>query len=209
MGIRRPPAILVAAVSAGAMFVAGFFVVAPGSGPQEALPPLSAAEPRSAQVVAAAEPALAAPPPTDVSPAARGTGQRFLDHRIVDPTALDRHGSPVRRDISDAELRRLATEYDAVDDDLRGQPEGIALSDKQLAQMHAVNPRLMVLRHLSLLHNQDAPFNGIEPGDGSHESWFLKDSAGNDVRLAPDGTGRTETTLFRSVGMWGARSTRR
>jgi hypothetical protein len=190
MGIRRPPAILVAAVTAGATFVAGFFVVAPGSGPREALPPLSAVEPGGAPVVAAADPGSA--PQTDIAPAAPGTGPRFLDHRIVDPAALDRHGNPPRRDISDAELRRLATEYDVIDDDLRGQPDGVALLDVQIVEMHNVNPRLLVLRHLSLLNNQDAPFNGIEPGDGTHESWFLKDSAGNDVRLAPDGTGRTE-----------------
>jgi hypothetical protein len=58
--------------------------------------------------------------------------------------------------------------------------------------MHAINPHLLVLRHLSPLHNQDPPFNGIEPGDGEHASWFMRDAAGNDVRLQPDGTWRTE-----------------
>ncbi len=199
MGIRRPPAILVAAVTVGAMLVAGFFVVAPGSGQGKALPPLSL-PPRSEvergamQVVSAAGAGLAESQ-TDIAPAARATGSRFLDHRIVDPAVLDRHGEPVRRDITNVELRRLAMEYDVIDDDLRTQPDGIALSQMQIAQMHQVNPHLLVLRHLSLLHNQGAPFNGIEPGDGSHESWFLKDAAGNDVRLAPDGTGRTEYAL--------------
>jgi hypothetical protein len=148
----------------------------------------------SGGTVAAAGPG-APPLQADIAPAPRGTGPRFLDHRIVDPAAPDRRGNPVRRDISDVELRRLATEYDVIDDDLRGQPDGIALSDSQIAQMHGVNPRQLVLRHLALLNNQGAPFNGIEPGDGSHESWFLKDSAGNDVRLAPDGIGWTEYAL--------------
>jgi hypothetical protein len=193
MGIRRPPAILAAAVTVGAMFVAGFFVVVPGSGSPPALPPLSAVEPGAAHLaMAGANPGVSS---TKIAAAARGTAPRFLDHRIVDPAEVDRHGNPVRRDMSAAELRRLATEYDVIDDDLRGQPDGVSLVDAQIVEMHRVNPRLLVLRHLSLLNNQDAPFNGIEPGDGSHESWFLKDSAGNDVRLAPDGTGRTEYAL--------------
>ena len=192
MGIRRPPAIVIAAVVTSAILVAGLFVVAPGSTTQRALPPLSAVEQPTERAFAdhVATPVVSA---ADVPPAARGSAARFLDHRIVDPAATDRNGNLVRRDLTDAELQRVALEYDIIDDDLRGQPDGVALSNVEIARLHALNPRLKVLRHLSLMDNYDPPFNGIEPGDGEHGSWFLLDGDGNNVRLAPDpyGNGRT------------------
>lgn len=182
--MRRPPAIVVVGVVAASIFVAGFFVVVPGSSPPAALPPLSPIEPAISPSIPAA---------TDVAPAPRGTAPRFLDHRVVDPAAPDRSGNPTRRDVSAAELRRLALEYDVIDDDLRGQPDGVALTDAQIAAMRAINPRLKVLRHMSLLDNREPPFNGAEPGDGEHASWFLTDAQGDDVRLRPPAYGSART----------------
>ncbi|TAK64598.1 MAG: hypothetical protein EPO22_05580, partial [Dehalococcoidia bacterium] len=110
----------------------------------------------------------------------------FLDHRAVDPMARDRYGNPPRRGLVPGELEQLAAGYDLIEDDLRGQPDGVPLSLSQMEEMRRINPRLRIVRDLWTLSSNDVGLAAIEPGDGVHESWFLRDAEGNFVRAYGD-----------------------
>ncbi len=177
---------------------AGYFISDPGSHPRSGAPPQSAVEPPGAQAFAdrAVRPstlraAIPAPAATAAS-APDATAPRtspaafFLDHRAVDPLAHDRYGNPPRRDLAPGELAQLASSYDLIEDNLRGQPDGVPLSLSQMQEMRRINPRLKIVRYLWTLSSNDVPLEAIEPGDNVHESWFLRDAAGNFVRAYDD-----------------------
>ncbi len=201
MALRRPPLIALAAALVAVTFAAGYFITDPGSQPRRGLPPQSAIEPQGAQAFAAraVRPAAATPAGASsgvaaaaASPPPEQAGRRspallFLDHRAVAPNAFDRYGNPPRRDLSHDELVRIASEYDLIDDNLRGQPDGIPLTMTEMDEMRRINPRLKVVRYLWTLSNNDAALSNIEPGDNTHEAWFLRDAAGDYVR-AYDGS---------------------
>jgi hypothetical protein len=126
----------------------------------------------------------ASPPPAPAG--RRSPAALFLDHRAVAPNAFDRYGNPPRRDLSRDELVRIAAEYDLVDDNLRGQPDGIPLTVTEMDEMRRINPRLKVVRYLWTLSNNDVALSNIEPGDNAHETWFLRDANGDYVRAYDD-----------------------
>lgn len=176
----------------------GYFISEPGSAPRRGVPPQSAIEPEGAQAFAAravrpGAATSAAGAATEASNAATtpiarpGAASLFLDHRAVDPYALDRNGNAPRRALTADELRRIADEYDLVEDDLRGQPDGVALEAAEMDEMRRINPRLKIVRSLWTLSSNDVPLAGIEPGDNNHETWFLRDAAGDYVRASDGG----------------------
>jgi hypothetical protein len=161
----------------------------PGSSPRKGPPPLSAIEPGGAQEFSArthapGQPAGggAAQAEAAGAPAGAVSAPLFLDHVAVDLDARDRYGNPPRRDLTPDELTRIAAEYDIVIDNLEHQPDGVPLSDTDMATLRALNPRIKILRTLWTLSSNDGTLQGIEPGDGNHESWFLRDASGAFVR---------------------------
>jgi len=166
----------------------------PGSSPRKGPPPLSAIEPGGAQEFSARTHAPGQPA------ADGGTAQAeaadaplgpvasplFLDHVAVDVNARDRYGNPPRRDFTPEELSRIAAEYDIVIDNLEHQPDGVPLSDTDIATLRSLNPRIKILRTLWTLSSNDGTLQGIEPGDGNHEPWFLRDASGAFVRAYSD-----------------------
>jgi hypothetical protein len=193
--IRRPPAIAAAAALAALTLASGYFIADPGSHPRLSPAPQSAIEPPGAQAFAAraVRPGATAAAQLSVANTAEAATDRawpasfFLDHRAIDPGGRDRNGNAPRRDLSHDELVRLASEYDVIEDDLRGQPDGVALSLSQMQEMRRINPRLKIVRYLWTLTSNDVALSTVEPGDGVHEDWFLRDATGNFVR-AYDGT---------------------
>ena len=198
MHIRRPSAIAAAAALAALTVAAGYFIPDPGSHPRSGAPPQSAVEPPGAQAfsdraVRPDTPRQAVPAPvTEAASSPDATAPRtspaafFLDHRAVDPLAHDRYGNPPRRDLAPGELAQLASSYDLIDDNLRGQPDGVALTLSQMQEMRRINARLKIVRYLWTLSSNDVPLEAIEPGDNVHEAWFLRDAAGNFVRAYDD-----------------------
>lgn len=193
---RRPSAIAAAAALAALAIGAGYLVPDPGSRPRRGAAHMSAVEPPGAQafgdravhpgsprgaVAAPAAEAAGAPGQLRASPA-----MFFLDHRAVDPLARDRYGNPPRRGLAPGELEQLAHGYDLIEDDLRGQPDGVPLSLSQMQDMRSINPRLRIVRDLWTLSSNDVALAAIEPGDGVHESWFLRDASGGFVRAYDD-----------------------
>ncbi len=178
----------------------GYFISEPGSAPRRGVPPQSAIEPEGAQAFAAravrpgsatagaVSTAGAAPEASNAVPIERpAAASLFLDHRAVDPYALDRNGNAPRRALTPDELRRVAAEYDLIEDDLRGQPDGVALEAAEMDEMRRINPHLKIVRYLWTLSSNDVPLAGIEPGDNNHETWFLRDAKGDYVRAGDDG----------------------
>ena len=179
-----------AAALAALAFASGYFIADPGSQPRTGPAPQSAVEPPGAQAFSdrAVPPGAQPHEQHGTIATAEAAADRtwpasfFLDHRAVDPTARDRNGNPPRRDLSHDELVRLASEYDVIEDDLRGQPDGVPLSLAQMQEMRRINPRLKIVRYLWTLSSNDVALSAIEPGDGVHEDWFLRDASGNFVR---------------------------
>jgi hypothetical protein len=176
--------------------VAGYFVPEPGSQPLRGAAPVSAVEPPGAQAfadravhpgsthasIAAAAEASSAP----AAPTRKSSAMFFLDYRAVDPLAADRYGNPPRRGLGPGELEQLATSYDLIDDDLRGQPDGVPLSLSQMQDMRRINPRLRIVRDVWTLSSNDVGLESITPGDGAHDSWFLRGADGEFVRAYDD-----------------------
>jgi hypothetical protein len=170
--------------------VAGYFVPDPGSQPARGAAPVSAVEPPGAQAFTdrAVHPgsthtSIAAAAEASSQPEARTSpAMFFLDYRAVDPLAADRYGNPPRRGLVPGELEQLATSYDLIDDDLRGQPDGVALSLSQMEEMRHINPRLRIVRDVWTLSGNDVALESIAPGDGAHDSWFLRGADGEFVR---------------------------
>jgi hypothetical protein len=175
---------------------AGYFVPDPGpdpgSQPKRGEAPVSAVEPPGAQAFAAravhpGSIAAAAEASSQPETAARASpAMFFLDHRAIDPMARDRYGNPPRRDLVPGEMEQLATSYDLIDDDLRGQPDGVPLSLSQMEDMRRINPRLRVVRDVWMLSSNDVGLESIAPGDGAHDSWFLRGADGEFVRAYDD-----------------------
>ncbi len=175
---------------------AGYFIPDPGSQPRRGTAPVSAVEPPGAQAFADRAVHPGAPRAAAAAPAAEAASsperQRpspamfFLDHRAVDPLARDRYGNPPRRDLAPGELEQLAASYDLIEDDLRRQPDGVPLSLSQMEEMRRINPRLRIVRDLWTLSSNDVALEAIEPGDGAHQSWFLRDAGGEFVRAYDD-----------------------
>ncbi len=192
MRIRRPSLLVAGALLLPLVIAAQWVIPDPGSSPRKGAPPLSAIEPGGAQEFSARTHAPVAAPGSTAqaeaadAPAGAISAPLFLDHVAVDPNARDRYGNPPRRDFTPDELGQIAAEYDIVIDNLEHQPDGVELSDTDLATLRALNPRIKILRTLWTLSSNDGTLQGIEPGDGSHESWFLRDAGGAFVRAYSD-----------------------
>ena len=121
------------------------------------------------------------PPLAPVEARPSGDGLRVLDLRVVDETLRDRNGNAPKRALMTDDLRLIAPAYDVIADDLAQQPDGVALSAEEIAVMHAINPRLRVVRVLETLTANDPTYAGIRPDDGTHSAWVPRDASGEPV----------------------------